>query len=130
MNKKFRAWDKVHNEMYNWETIKSEFVMRDFENDSLVMMQWTGLKDVYGREIYDGDILEVTPENRNHYPEKSVFFVIPSKTLWGYDFHWEHVSGYECSTHIVEIDDNYEKLLNVEVIGNIYKKPELLEVTE
>lgn len=89
--------------------------------------QYTGLKDKNSREVYEGDILEIIPENREHYPEKSVFFVVSTQTLWGYDFDWEHVSGYGCSTHIARIDDNYEQLLNVEVIGNIHENPELLE---
>lgn len=95
-----------------------------------VYMQYTGLKDVNGRGIYEGDILEITPENREHYPEKSVFFVVSTQTLWGYDFYWKHVSGYDCSTHITRIDDNYEQLLNVEIIGNIHEHPHLLEVSK
>ena len=89
--------------------------------------QYTGLKDKNGTEIYEKDILEVEPEDKEHFPKKSVFFVESSRTLWGYDFSWEHVSGYDCSTHIADIDNKYEQLLNVEVIGNTFENPELLE---
>lgn len=90
--------------------------------------QYTGLKDKNGTEIFEGDILEIEPENKEHYPQNSMFFVKSYRTLWGYEFTWEHISGYDCSTHIAEIDDEYKQLINVEVIGNIYENPELLEV--
>jgi len=91
-------------------------------------LQYTGLKDKNCKEVYKGDILEVEPQDRNAYPEDSLFFVSTNLTLWGYEFNWEHISGYSCSTHIVEGDRNSERLLNVAVIGNIYDNPELLEV--
>lgn len=140
---KFRAWLNYEEHMIDWENLHLEtgenglfiWVGDDLDNNfgsaegesDFELMQYTGLKDKNGREIYEGDILEITPKNREHYPEKSVFFVVSTQTLWGYDFYWKHVSGYDCSTHITRIDDNYEQLLNVEIIGNIHEHPHLLK---
>ena len=96
--------------------------------DPKTICKYTGLKDKNHVQVFEGDILKVVPTNKGHYPTDSVFFVNSYRTAWGFEFRWVHVSGYECSTHITQIDDCYKQLLNVEVIGNIYDNPELIEV--
>jgi uncharacterized phage protein (TIGR01671 family) len=110
---KFRAWD---NELDCMNTdIQKETVLGEWleEKERFTVMQYTGLKDKNGVEIYEGDILE------HAYGIKArVVFVV------------EHAAFL---AHYI-INDNAEydyleesRMKDVEVIGNIYENPELLE---
>lgn len=89
-------------------------------------MQCTGLKDKNGKEIYDGDIIDIhqTVNGCN-------LFVI----TWGdvgisarYLIDSEMLREYEYDIkELLEVNiGKYEK--SVEVVGNIYENDELLEV--
>lgn len=77
------------------------------------LMQYTGLKDKNGKEIYEGDVL-----GRNGYWnyyigfEEGCFVTIPTDLVQRNNFSWLPIKK-----SIFE---------NVEVIGNIYENPELL----
>ena len=111
---KFRAWDKNINEMFSHEELVDEFVMygqffSNQENSHFVVMQYTGLKDKNGKEIYDEDILRLQDEtNKLHYYQ--VKYVENLFVLDG-----------ELAVHIKSA---YFK--EREVIGNIYENKELL----
>ena len=127
---KFRAWDKSNEEMlevenlsFNDMTDKVEIRTRiysDYFNDEeMILMQYTGLKDKNGKEIYEGDI--VTAIINIDFEED---LNIRGSVI--YD------DGETCYKAITKENDEYTLgwLDYLEVIGNIYENPELLEVKE
>lgn len=124
-NFKFRAWDKEENKMWNVETlyIEDEWVK---VNDgsiygvtkdlirSYCLMQSTGLRDKNGVEIYEGDIVQ-------HSEKPNPCFSSPFKVIQARTGEWR-LDNFRCGT--VLAFSNQDEL---EVLGNIYENPELLE---
>lgn len=58
MELKFRSYNKETGIMYNWEYIrKVRNLSKIISLNHVVVMQFTGLKDCEGNDIYDGDTL-------------------------------------------------------------------------
>ena len=113
---KFRAWDKLNKDMFNVESInfqerrvyKDTVSYRKFEDIDL--MQYTGLKDEYGDEIYEGDI--VTLHNSKY---KVIFNTKEARFILN-DVFFE--------MDIPFTNNNNERM---EIVGNIYENSELME---
>lgn len=79
--------------------------------DNAILMQFTGLFDKNGKEIYEGDIVEC-----EQFGQKQKGKVIFRKGMWSWEFKKGKDSWlYECV-----------KQWKGEIIGNIYENPELL----
>ena len=110
---KFRAWDKRFNEM---DFGFGDLLLRINEKDFSEPMQFTGLHDKNGKEIFEGDILRIygwTKEGLN-----------TGNTEYFVEVKWERMC-WSCGSKSLY---NYSTIgwANIEVIGNIYKNPELL----
>ena len=141
---KFRAWDKRKHEMFGVEQLAFDQLGNldsiycdgpDFSNDQdalmgekpdldmTVLMQYTGLRDKNGREIYESDILKVTGEDGESYVATVKWFGdegYPAFDLEGIPETWFY--GANALATIFQ-----EGVETCEVIGNIFENPELLE---
>lgn len=96
---KFRAWDTKRNEMLGWIFLK-EKQAKFLEYDWLISMQFTGLKDKKGVEVYEGDIVKIQNEHL--------------KVEWVENGYWMRNENFDQKLTMNETLDS-------EIIGNIYE---------
>lgn len=89
-----------------------------FEIDPDTLSQYTGLTDKNGNKIWENDICD----RKEKYPEIVVF----NKGDWQLDY--SYVFGKEIHTDACNLGFYVCERKCVEVIGNIFDNPELLEV--
>ena len=117
---KFRVWDTYRNKMIKWDELHSDrnylYVMMFNGNGYRTRaMQYTGLKDKNGREIYEGDI--VIPQT---------FTNAKYRVYWSQErLQWSIINTSNVSKESGRALINNSTLY--EVIGNIYENPELLK---
>lgn len=126
---KFRAWDKYAQELVNVKTFDLEVdgsvgCIVDYSGINLdasecILMQYTGLNDSEGVEIYEGDLLSIQIVRD---AKKTVTIVFEDGAFGVKDelFGW----GYGKEFYPLKTIINNHK---VEVIGNIHENSELLE---
>lgn len=118
---KFRAWDDDGGRMltHEHENLAGD-LLEAAMSGGMPIMQYTGLKDSKGREIYEGDIVRAF----DRWNARVVFdsrFIAGDDALAGYDVlgWWLDVKAEQSLSEVH---------LLCEVIGNIYENPKLLEV--
>lgn len=134
---KFRVWDVNNKEMLDLEELHYEYEKMSirttmyndyFDIEDMILMQYTGLHDKNGKEIYEGDIvkrLEYSVEEQLHVMSD----IGQIKFLEGsYGFYKSKGNMYLFNSLHDELE--YGELQYYEVIGNIYENSNLLEVKD
>lgn len=91
-----------------------------FDKYKIKFLQYLGLKDVNGKELYDGDIIQF--ENYGEKFNVVVSVVAEGLEVVGADLPVEDTENYEMNYTINDILD----LGSFEIIGNEYENPDLL----
>lgn len=131
---KFRAWNFAAYKMYSVQALEWDYKTKqlmavtlvDYPNNTLLLteqvhqielMQFTGLVDKNGKDIYEGDILLIgVSDKERFYPNVFVRWMT---------YRWQFTSSSEFPGW--EFTDRYVENGLLEVIGNIYEHPNLLK---
>ncbi len=127
---KFRCWDTENKEMLKVQeldfedtfyggrlSIRTDKYNDYFDMEDMVLMQYTGLKDKNGKEIYEGDIVKFRfKEDREEFPD-----------LIGYIEYQSTFAAFRIMSNQGSFKIDITEIKFIEKIGNIYDNPELLE---
>lgn len=120
---KFRVWDDVLKEMlYSKAEQFDDAILFRFEKhletENPIYMQYTGINNEYGTEIYEGDILKWSS------PDNDGTMMVSNDVVIFKDgcFMLKNEDGrvIELLKEGIEYNESFEK---VELIGNIYENP-------
>ena len=119
---KFRSWDKILKIMsynpvnainFNGQFLLNDGKFHDINKTDYILMQYTGVVDKNGKEIYEGDIVKIMQKTETFFDK-----VIYDNHLCS--FRFEGLSDY------CDFCDWLREGAEFEVVGNIYENPELI----
>lgn len=127
---RFRVWDKTHSIMW-YSSDSNEIVVGEntvyildtepyaHEHSDCVPMQYTGIKDKHGTDVYEGDILCYRDEDgdKQYWPVsfENGCFVVNGSAIWDY---LRYDKNDQPTNHLEA---------SLEVVGNIYNDKDVID---
>ena len=108
------------NKAFSLHVAMTEFAEKDMPHclGDVILMEYTGLKDKNGKEIYEGDIVNIHPYD--HISKRADV----GEVFWMEAYHgW----GIKCPDKLSFHSYHLHQIEEIEKIGNVHENPELLE---
>lgn len=125
---KFRAWCHSYGMHYDIEAFdQNGGVCIGLQSDSWlsgILMQYTGLKDKNGVEIYEGDVLS---KKRHKYQNNWASEMVHKPEYYSVVMFDDGCFITDDNMTVTDYIKDIGGIVTAEVIGNIYENPELLK---
>ncbi len=100
---KYRVYIPENNKFVYFGLNDFDYSYRDLTSDKYPIQQYTGMKDKYGKPIYEGDVIRgIFDFGPAGFKEE----ILP--------VHWDNERGYQW---------DYWRLITIEVLGNLHEWP-------